>query len=192
MAAVLLFSGCSRTDNQESASPQTTESETASLITADISSGEQQSSAQESSLPEQLSPAREGFLKYISPKKSMTAVFPQDFSVLREDYKTLDGILLQNQNGSASLQLESLSGENITRTALTDYLTKTYPQASISLRDSKTVICKTPVTDKKGNHLLAYMKAVISPDGYNEAVLYFNEKDKSEFESVFDKISVSD
>ena len=202
LAASVSFCGCGSNGNEET-SDETVSSSAESIIRADISEPaapessadtEITSSAESSepviTLPLQLYRAKSGYLKYLSKYGSMTAVFPEEFCIPRSDYKVKDGLLLQNKKGTASLQLESLSAADMTRRSFIEYLKANYPDAEIYITDNKTIVCKTPAKDSDGRNVLAYMMAVITTDGYNEAVLYFNEADKDEFEAVFKKISI--
>ncbi len=195
-AILLLFTasifGCSEEKNEDSPL-----SETTSVMSSAESSEESskinisQSSIEESTLPEHVIEDRKGYLKFTSMSGSVSAIFPEDFSLLCSEYTPTDGIYLQNTDGTATLQIEAIKNEGIDRQSLVDYISANYPDSEVYVNDSKNIICKSTITDASGNKSLCYMKAVITDRGYNEAVLYFKENEKDKYEPLFNKISIS-
>ncbi len=192
---ILSFAGLFGCSPEEAA--ESSVSETASVMSSAESSEESsensipQSSVEESSLPAHVVEDRKGYLKFTGSSGNISAVFPDDFSVLCTEYTPSDGIYLQNSDGTATLQIEAIENEGIDRETLVDYLEDNYSDAEVYVNDSKNIICKSAVTDGSGNKSVCYMKAVITEKGYNEAILYFKQSEKSKYEALFNKISIS-
>lgn len=194
ISAIALFaaSGCSGND-EESEPVQETASTVVSVESMEEISvvSQEEKSEVVSTLPDGVKEDKKGYLKYTDSGKSITAIFPDSFSVLDSEYTPENGIYLQNADGTATLQIESVKNEGIARNDLSEYLKETYPDADVYISDSKNIICKSTVTDSSGNQVMSYMKAVITDNGYNEAILYFKESDKKQFETIFNKIKIS-
>ncbi len=150
-----------------------------------------QPSDEEISLPDGVIEDKNGYLKYTSSTGAVSAVFPEDFSVLCTEYNPADGIYLQNSDGTATLQIEAVKNEGIDRESFVGYLKEKYPKAEVFVNDSKNIICKSSITDSSGNKSLCYMRAIITDKGYNEAILYFKESETKKYDSVFNKITVA-
>lgn len=193
--SILLFTstfGCTPEKTDESSLTETT-----SLISSDESSQESIetsipiSDTEDISLPEHVFEDKQGFLRFTDSSGDISAVFPDEFSVLCTEYKPDCGIYLQNHDGTATLQIEAIENDGISREDLVDYLNETYTDSDIYINDAKNIICKTTVTDNSGNKSACYMKAVITDKGYNEAVLYFKAENENKYKSFFNKISIS-
>ncbi len=184
--------GCAH-ETEDSSVPETT----VSLIYPTESSEESSKesyvlpSTEESSLPDNVSEDKSGYLKYTNNSGDLSATFPDEFSVLCTEYTPTDGIYLQNSDGTATLQIEAVLNEGADMESLVDFLSEQYPDAKVNINDSKKIICKSFLTDGSGNKVMCCLKAVITNKGYNEAVLYFDEKDRNKYESLFGKISIS-
>ncbi|MBR2175727.1 MAG: hypothetical protein IJ861_02120 [Clostridia bacterium] len=195
-AAVLLtflLSACSQSSSDESSE----NSENTMIVTADISSqsyepvSEPPESSSEISLPQGIYESKKGYLKFINKHNTMTVTFPEEFYLTDDDYIPSDGIYLQNKDGTATLQLEVIENEGVSKDDLVAYLKETYANAEVYVNDARIIICKAITKDAKGNQVAAYLKAKITDSGYQEAVLYFHEEDKTRFEPIFNKITLS-
>ncbi len=149
------------------------------------------SSKQESRLPDGVHEEKEGFLRYTSPGKEITSVFSSEFNTENTEYRPAIGIMLSDDDGSATLQIEAVKNKGISRNDLVDYLKETYPDAEVYVTDNKQIICKSKIKDGSGTEVMAYLKAAVTDIGYNEAVLFFKESDKSKYETVFNRITLS-
>ena len=149
------------------------------------------SSEEESRLPDGVHKDKENFLRYTSPGKEVTAVFSDEFNTENTDYRPAIGIMLSNAEGSASLQIEAVKNQGITRSGLEGYLKENYPDSEIYITDNKQIVCKRKTKDSSGKEIMAYLKAGITDKGYNEAILFFKESEKGKYETVFNRITLS-
>ena len=202
-AGILLisFAGCSNNDDENtirnessqitettSSAPSQPENSQISIIRPESSASE---SSEESRLPDGITEGQDGMLNYINKTANLKVNFPKEFNTLSTEYKPAAGIYLQNSEGTATLQIEAVKNEGITKSDLTEYLKKKYTSASVSEDATKNILCKTTVKNSKGQTVASYLKAEVTTEGYNEIILYFQPSEKDIYESVFDKINFS-
>ncbi len=196
-AAILITSaaGCSKAEKEDETA--SAEEKVSAIVhkkdevSVSIVSELIESSESEYTIPDSIEEYKNGFLKYSDTSKKISAVFSSEFTYQNKEYTNPSGIFLTNADGSASLQIEAVDNKGINRNDLVDYLKNTYPDYKVYINDSKNIICKGYTTDAGDNKVLRYMKAIITDNGYNEAVLYFKEDNKSKYENIFNKISLS-
>ncbi len=187
-AAAFVLTACSAQGSENSNASSEAASRVQSSAESSIESSEEISDS--SALPMGVNPYRRNTLRYTSPKATISVSFPDVFCVEDKDYSPADGIYLTTREGRQSLQIEAVTSENADIDSLKEYLKKTYPDAEISVNDDGIITCKMDAKDKAGNNVRAYLKAKITGYGYNEAVLYFLEEDKTVCEPMFNKITL--
>lgn len=191
LTAAAMLCGCGETENK--ASKPETES---SVITSSEQepASENELSAPESSdvdrLPDGLTLNGTGMLRYTSPSGEMEAVFPNELCYVDDEYRPEDGIYLHNSDGTATLLLEAVNSVGVRRATLIEYLKEKYPDAEIYISDTRNIVCRTEFTDNSGRRLKAFMKAKISNNGYNEAILCFRPEDIGIYDNIFARITL--
>lgn len=186
---LLLFSACGGTGSDESVE-ETVSGEVSEMISISVPQSSTEESKEESKLPDGISEEKKGFLRFTSYSGRVSAVFPEMFQTLCQGYTPTDGIYLQTSDGKATLQLEYVDNEGITKNDLSDYLKQTYPGANVFINDDKNVICKTTIKDSQKNTVCCYLKAIVDSEGYREAILFFKEADKKTYETIFNQITL--
>lgn len=192
-AILTTAAGCTGKEKDEEASVSAS---SPTVIHRESSAASQQSSipvssAQESRLPDGVHEDKEGFLRYTSPGKEITAVFSSEFNTEMTEYRPAVGIMLTNGEGNATLQIESVKNQGVSRNDLVDYLKENYSDAEVVVNDKKQIICKSKAKDGSGKEVMAYLKAAVTDNGYNEVILFFDKSEKSKYETVFNRITLS-
>lgn len=170
-------------ESSEKVSESVSENSDISIVSEDIS--------QESSLPEGVTKTSTGSLKYTNSVLSLSVTFPSEFCIIDKSYTPVYGIYLQNIDGTATLQLESVEDKNVTANDLADYFKSEFPESEVYITDTKDIVCKRTSTDRNGNELMIFMKVRIKNGGYNDAALYCRTSDSKKFETLFSKINFS-
>lgn len=129
------------------------------------------------------------YYTYRNSVLSLSVKFPDTFCVIDEDYQPDYGIYLQNDEGTATLLLQSVTDHHLNHKEMAAYLKEHYPDAEVYISDNREVICKLSTSDINGNSIMMFQKIKLQSGGYNEIVLCCREEEKSIYSNVFKKIS---
>lgn len=143
------------------------------------------------SFPTGVSTYSKGKLRYTNSVLSLSVIFPDDFFIENKDFKPDFGVYLQNDTGTATLLLQSVTDNTVTHKDMFDYLKQLYPDAQIYITDSKEIVCKRSCTDNSGNLIFTLQKIKTKSGGYNQIVLSCRSSEKDVYEKVFGKINFS-
>lgn len=182
----LFFSACANSSQPETSSQDSVLRSHDEIL--ESSAEELSEISEQSQLPAMLTRNSNGSLKYKNDFLSMSVSFPADFCIVDESYTPVNGIYLRNIEGTATLQLESVEDNDVSPNDLADYLREKYEGSVVYVTDTKDVVCKNTVTDRKGNRVVSYLKIRTKKGGYNEAILYFHEENQEKFENLFNQI----
>ena len=199
------ISGCSGSQAETSETSATDNSNTASVAQSSViseisdsstessteSSTAEENSTNEISLPVGVSETPTGNLKYTNSVLSLSVTFPSEFCILDTSYTPPYGIYLQNIDGTATLQLESVEDKNVTVEDFAQSLQETAPDGEVYITDSKDIICKRTTTDRSGNELMIFIKVRVKNGGYNDATLYCMADERAKYEPLFNRINFS-
>ena len=130
-------------------------------------------------------------LRFKSKSGKYTAVFPKSFSAMDTSLKTKDGIYLTTADGKAGLLLDVIESKDITAEALAKYLEDQYEGTKAEIKDENTVIFQGTSTDKKKNKAVTFLKAIITENGYIEAVITCHETDTAKYSQLIDKVEIT-
>ena len=186
--AAIPLSGCLKNENED-VLPADTVSTTTNLSSEKPESMES-SIAEEISYPSDTDEIDSDSLRYKSKDGKITAVFPKMFQKKSDDFKSESGIYLSTTDGNATLQIDYIYSQGITKESFVEYLEKKYKSSKADTTDSKYVLFKSKIKDKKNNNVILYMKALLKKDGYSEAILCYHESDKDKYEKLLQKIEI--
>ena len=182
--------------SEKNSSPAEESSEQNSEHSSEQSSKQssEQSSQQNSaavSLPDGVTKAAHGKLRYSTSVLSLSVTFSDEFCILNNDYRPDNGIYLQNSDGTATLMLEAVGDNTLTYRNMTAYLRKQYPEARVYATDRKDVVCKMNSVDRSGNKICILEKIRVKTGGYNSAVICCRPEEKEKYEGVLDDVTFS-
>ncbi len=129
-------------------------------------------------------------LRFKSSSGNIVATFPKIFCRKVEDAAVNEGIYLTTEDGKATLQLDHVISEEITRDKLKEYLEKQYKNSKAELIDENILIFRTINTDKKKNKAVTCLKAVVKDNSYTQVIVSYHESDSSLYESIIDKVEI--
>ena len=122
-----------------------------------------------------------------------TVIFPNKFC--SEDRSLIfdpdNGIYLTTEDGNASLQIEYISSEELTKESFVKYLTKKYGAYSTEQTENDIVFVKTMITDSHKNTVQSYMKARVEEGGYTQVILNCRESDSAVYDEILKNIEIN-
>ena len=140
-------------------------------------------------LPEGVTRAGMGKLKFTSSVLSLNVTFPEEFCVLNTDISPEYGIYLQNAEGTATLLLASVTDNTLTYRQMSDYLHQQFPDAKVSINDRKEVLCRIETNDLDGHPICILQKIKVRIGGYNQVVLCCSADTASSYTHTFNDIA---
>lgn len=187
--AVLPLSGCFKNENEDVLPADAVSSKSVSQY-SDKTDNTESSITEEISYPAETDEVDSDSLRFKSKDGKIIAVFPKMFWKKSDDFKSESGIYLSTTDGNATLEIDYIKSEGITKESFVEYLEKKYKSSKADTTDPKYIIFSTKIKDKKNNVVIMNMKALLKEDGYSEAVLCYHESDKDKYTDLLQKIEI--
>ena len=181
MISILMLSGCSHSEMQES-SDMPSEVQESSVIesTEEISFVE---------FPKGLSTYSKDKLKYTDG--SISVIFTDEFFIPNKSYTPKSGVYLQNNDGTATLLIEKVDDKTVTNEEMLAYLYENYPYSEISSAENGDIISWYIVTDKTGHNAVTFQKIRLTDNGYHQICLNCRQADMEKYRKIFASINFS-
>ncbi len=177
LLAVMLLSGCSEQKQMQESSLTVQESSTEESVSSYVA------------FPKGLTTYSKGKLKYTDG--TVSVIFSDEFYLPNDSYHPKNGIYLQNENGTATLLIESVKDNAVTDEEMLFYLYETYPYAESSVNGNNEIILRHTTYDQSMHELYTFQCIKTTDSGYRQIVLTCRPSDKDKYQTVFNAMHFS-